>query len=199
MGQERLGGDLSIAVDPHNSSIVWIAWCDRVGGASGTDWTMHVRRSTDRGQTWSDDLRTITNAKNPALAVNSSSVLGLLLPAVHRHPVGDHARADRRTAWATPPTTIVLHPAPSARRPGAFFPYIGDYIRMLAVGTNFYGVFCGNNTPDMANFPSGVTYQRGAELGDEDAAEHGRRDPGGGVDRPVLLPLDAAVGRSRAA
>jgi len=30
------------------------------------------------------------------------------------------------------------------------------------VGADFYGVFCGNNTPDPANFPSGVTYQRAA-------------------------------------
>src|SRR5262249_56456173 len=35
MGQERLGADLTIAVDPTDSSTVWIAWCDRVGGASG--------------------------------------------------------------------------------------------------------------------------------------------------------------------
>jgi hypothetical protein len=42
-------------------------------------------------------------------------------------------------------------------------PYIGDYIRSLAIGTNFYGVFCGNNTPNIANFPNGVTYQRGAD------------------------------------
>ena len=81
MGQERLGGDLAIAVDPNNSGIVWVAWCDRVGGVNGTDWTMHVRRSTDHGLTWSGDLRTITNAKNPALAVNSNSELGLLYQA----------------------------------------------------------------------------------------------------------------------
>ena len=43
-----------------------------------------------------------------------------------------------------------------------FLPYLGDYVRMIAVGTSFYGVFCGNNTPDLANFPSGVTYQRNA-------------------------------------
>ena len=35
MGQERLGADLAIAVDPASSKIVWLAWCDRVGGASG--------------------------------------------------------------------------------------------------------------------------------------------------------------------
>jgi hypothetical protein len=78
MGQERLGADLSIAVDPTDSRSVWIAWCDRVGGSAGTDWTLHVSRSTDRGQTWSADHRTIKNIKNPALAVNCNCLLGLL-------------------------------------------------------------------------------------------------------------------------
>ena len=72
MGQERLGSDLAIAVDPTNSSNVWIAWCDRVGGVTGTDWTVHVSRSTDAVPTWSADVRTITNVKNPSLAVNSN-------------------------------------------------------------------------------------------------------------------------------
>ena len=39
LGQERIGGDLAVAVDPANSANVWIAWCDRIGGQAGTDWT----------------------------------------------------------------------------------------------------------------------------------------------------------------
>jgi hypothetical protein len=58
----------------------------------------------------------------------------------------------------------VLHTAPSATPLAQFLPYIGDYIRILAIGTNFYGVFCGNNTPNMANFPNGVSYQRAADF-----------------------------------
>lgn len=161
MGQERLGGDLAIAVDPNHSGTVWLAWCDRVGGASGTDWTMHVRRSTDHGATWSGDLRTITNAKNPALAVNSNSELGLLYQAF----TGTRwvTRLELTfNGWSTAATTVVLHTASSSTPARAWFPYIGDYVRMLAVGASFYGVFCGNNTPDTANFPSGITYQRGA-------------------------------------
>ena len=163
MGQERLGGDLSVAVDPHNSSVVWCAWCDRVGGAAGTDWTMHVRRSTDKGKTWSKDLRTIKNAKNPALAVNTGGVLGLLYQAFtgSRWVTSLELTAN---GWSTAPTTIVLHTAPSATPARSFFPYIGDYVRMLAMGTNFYGVFSGNNTPDNGNFPNGVTYQRNANF-----------------------------------
>jgi hypothetical protein len=161
MGQERLGGDLAVAVDPHNSSVVWIAWCDRVGGLQGTDWTLHVARSTDRGKTWSKDLRTIKNAKNPALAVNTNSELGLLYQAFTGSRWVTTLELTTN-AWQTAPTTVVLHTAPSSTPARTFFPYLGDYVRMLAIGTNFYGVFCGNNTPDHANFPSGITYQRNA-------------------------------------
>ena len=34
----------------------------------------------------------------------------------------------------------------------------------MAVGTDFYGIFAANNTPDLANFPHGVTYQRNADF-----------------------------------
>jgi hypothetical protein len=59
----------------------------------------------------------------------------------------------------------VLHTAPAGTPTRRFFPYLGDYIRLLSVGPDLYGVFSGNNTPDTANFPSGVTYQRGADWG----------------------------------
>ena len=162
MGQERLGADLTIAVDPGNSGNVWVAWCDRVGGFAGTDWTVHVRASTDRGQTWSaNDVRTITNVKNPSLAVNQAGKLALL----YQQFTGTNwvtqleLTADN---WSTPANTVVLHSAAATTPARTFLPYIGDYVRLVAVGGDFYGVFCGNNTPDRANFPSGVTYQRNA-------------------------------------
>jgi hypothetical protein len=163
MGQERLGGDLSIAVDPTNSSIVWVAWCDRVGGVAGTDWTLHVRRSTNRGLNWSNDLHTITNAKNPSLAVDGHGRLGL----VYQQFTGSRWVTNLElttNAWSTAVTIVVLHTAPSGTPARTFWPYIGDYIRLLAVGTDFHGVFCGNNTPDNANFPNGVAYQRAANF-----------------------------------
>jgi hypothetical protein len=163
MGQERLGADLAIAVDPNDSSTVWIAWCDRVGGIGGTDWTLHVRRSTDRGQTWSADVRTITNAKNPGLAVNANHLVGLEYQQF-TGPQWVTQLELTSDAWGTPAETHVLHQASATTPPRErWFPYIGDYVRLLAVGNDFYGVFCGNNTPDHANFPSGVTYQRAAD------------------------------------
>jgi hypothetical protein len=161
MGQERLGGDLAIAVDPGNSGKVFIAWCDRVGGFSGTDWTVHVRVSADRGQTWSDDIRTITNVKNPSLAVNAAGKLAMLY---QQFTGGNWVTQLEMTtdSWATPAVTLVLHTAPAGTPLRTFLPYLGDYVRLLAIRSDFYGVFCGNNTPDRANFPNGVKYQRHA-------------------------------------
>src|SRR5439155_959613 len=47
LGQERIGSTLSIAVDPNNSSTVYVGWADH--GSKGDIYTLHVRRSTDRG------------------------------------------------------------------------------------------------------------------------------------------------------
>jgi hypothetical protein len=165
LGQERIGSDLAIAVDPSSSDRVWVAWCDRVDGATGTDWTLHVRRSTNRGRTWGTERRTVTNAKNPALAVNANGVTGLMFQRL----VGIGAARRwvtvlelTRNAWQTAPTRHVLHTALASDPPRQFLPYLGDYIRLLAVNDDFYGVFSGSNLPDTANFPSGVTYQRNA-------------------------------------
>jgi hypothetical protein len=168
LGQERIGADLTIAVDPASSDNVWLAWCDRVGGATATDWTMHVRRSTDRGQTWgSTDLRTVTNAKNPALAVNSQGLVGFMFQQlVGTGPAARWVSQLELTddAWATPATRFVLHTANSKEPPRTGLPYLGDYIRLLAVDTDFYGVFSGSNRPASANFPNGVQYQRNADF-----------------------------------
>jgi CARDB len=45
-----------------------------------------------------------------------------------------------------------------------FIPYIGDYVHLMTLENDFYGIFSANNTPDIANFPQGVTYQRLADF-----------------------------------
>ncbi|MFE1922205.1 hypothetical protein ACFW91_06500 [Streptomyces asoensis] len=163
MGQERLGGDLAIAVDPTDAAGVWASWCDRAGGAAGVGCVLHVRRSSDHGQTWSADVRTVTNAKNPALAVTADSLVGL---AYQQFKQEQWVTVLEVTAdgWTTPAERRVLHQAPADVPPAGFLPYLGDYIRLLAVDRDLYGVFSGNNTPDPANFPEGVTYQRRADF-----------------------------------
>ncbi len=161
MGQERLGADVAIAVDPTASNNVYLAYCNRVGGPSGTDWTLHVVHSTNKGQTWSTGTRTVTNAKNPALAISSSSLVGLLYQQFASNKWTTILELTSN-AWATAPTCLTLHSASATTPAVTFQPYLGDYIRLVALGTDFYGVFSGNNTPDAANFPQGVAYQRNA-------------------------------------
>ena len=74
LGQQRIGSDLSIAVDPRDSATVYICYGDQQGGT----YTLYVRKSADSGATWSGNLRSIQNATNPALAVNSQGRLGFL-------------------------------------------------------------------------------------------------------------------------
>ncbi|MEU9047110.1 MULTISPECIES: hypothetical protein [unclassified Kitasatospora] len=163
LGQERTGADLSIAVDPTDSNSVWVAFCDNVGGNAPTDYVLHVRHSADRGQTWTAPRKDIINGKNPSLAVNSDGLVGL----VHQELAHNQ--------WSTvleltddgfkTVDSHVLHQAPGdVPSAGAQLPYLGDYIRMVTVGKDFYGIFAGNNTPDLANFPVGVTYLRNANF-----------------------------------
>jgi hypothetical protein len=166
LGHERIGADLSIAVDPTDAKTVYLAWCDRPGGVTSRAWTLHVRRSTDSGETWSpDDLFSADQAKNPALAINEDGTVGLLFQQL----VGPTPRWRTQLlvtgdGWATPATTFVLHRGLVSAAPRDFLPYLGDYIRLVAVGKDFFGAFCGANVPDMANFPQGVTYQRTANF-----------------------------------
>ena len=166
MGMERLvSSDLSIAVDPTNSSRVYVAWGDRPPGTSNL--TLHVRRSLNRGQTWSTaDLRTVSNAKAPVLAINSrgrvafayqqlSGPASALRWVTQVEQTSDAFVTIATTTLATVPATT---PTPT------FLPYLGDYMDMKAVGKDFYGIFSAANTPNNANFPSGVRYQRNANF-----------------------------------
>lgn len=166
LGFERIGSTLSLAVDPNNSDIVYIAWCDQI--SNGSIYTVHVRRSTDRGVTWSaSDLRTVSNATCCALAVANDGTVALLFQRYTGPPVKSRwttVLEQTRDAF----TTIVADTL--ARVPGNvpayqnMLPYLGDYNFVLAVGKNFRGVFSAGNTPNWSFFPSGVKYQRKADF-----------------------------------
>ncbi|MGH9453960.1 MAG: hypothetical protein ACRD2O_08325, partial [Terriglobia bacterium] len=49
LGQQRVDGDLSIAVDPNNSATVYVCYGDQQAGT----YTLHVIKSTDSGAHWS--------------------------------------------------------------------------------------------------------------------------------------------------
>jgi len=168
-GQQRRGGDLAIAVDPNNSSIVYLAF----GAVDATGkYTLHLRQSTDKGVTWSaNDLRMIPEAINPAVAVNSNGQVGFLYQQLTGTGANQrwetHFRRNQDATFANwDDLVLATVPAntPSVAFPTGFDPYIGDYAGMVSVGRNFYGVFSANNTPDPANFPNGVTFLRNHDL-----------------------------------
>jgi hypothetical protein len=157
-GQERWGGDISIAVDPRTSSTVYLAYSNLVSGA----YTLNVIRSTDRGGTWSaSPLFTVSNATNPALAINSLGKIALVYQqftgtgATQRWET-HYRETTNGTTWSDTTLCTTLSQAPTR----TFSPYLGDYLHMMAVGKDFYGVFCASNVPDLANFPQGVVFQR---------------------------------------
>jgi len=162
LGQQRVDGGLSLAVDPGNSSRVVIAWGDTQAGT----YTLHVRASTDRGQTWGNaDLRTIAAATNPSVAVNSDGEIGFSYQQVTGAAPDDRweahlARSTTGQNWddATLSTTPARTPVAQGQ------PYIGDYDNLIAVADVFHGIYTAGNTPDLANFPFGVRYQRNADF-----------------------------------
>ena len=163
-GQQRIGGSISIAVDPNNSKVVYLVWGDR---QTGSFLTLHMRRSIDKGATWSgpSDLLTIQNATNAALAIDAGGRIGFLYQQVTGTGAGQrwvtHLR--RRTEginW----NDLILATVPATTPVKTFDPYLGDYDHLLAVGQTFFGIFSTNNTPDMAHFPNGVKYQRNANF-----------------------------------
>jgi hypothetical protein len=161
LGNQRTGGQAAIAVDPNDSNTAFIAWGD------GTPFTLHLRRSTDAGVTWSSDLRTISNATNPALAITSSGKVGFLYQRLVS-PSGNNrweTHLEQSTdSFASTVSDIILANVPDSLGSYSGPNPIGDYANLVAVDKTFYGVFSAFNTPDNANFPMGVTYQRNANF-----------------------------------
>jgi hypothetical protein len=181
LGQQRIGSTLSIAVDPTHSNVVYVAWGDRVG--NGDIYTLHVRRSVDRGATWSSDLLTLRDGINVALAVEGAAADNPTVAVLYQQLIEGRwvtALAQSRDAFATRATTIVSRPlaASPARQ---FQPYLGDYISLAAVGDAFRGIFSASNLPDLANFPSGVRFQRQADFA-QHKLTNGARDVAESID-----------------
>ncbi len=162
IGQQRIGSDLSIAVDPNNSAVVYVCWGDLQSGV----YTLFVRKSPDSGVTWSGNLRSVSNATNPALAINDKGRLGFLYQQVTGLSTSQRweTTLELTTNDFAVTTSYLLANTPANSPASNGSPYLGDYLYMMTVGELFYGIFTANNTPDKANFPNGVSYQRNANF-----------------------------------
>jgi hypothetical protein len=125
--------------------------------------TLRVRRSTNRGATWSTNRLSVANATNPALAITDAGKVGFL----YQRLIKKRGKAKWEThvritsdGWATAGDDIVLAETPVDSATYIFDPYIGDYADLEAVGQDLCGIFSAHNLPDPANFPYGVVYQR---------------------------------------
>jgi len=131
LGLQRTGGDVALTVDPTDSDVVYIAYNDD----HGADYVLHLLRSTDRGQTWSADLRTIRNALNPSLAVNSAGKLGFLYQQLSGPAAAQRwVTKIKLTTNGTARTTLTLATTPADTPEFKFDPYLGDYAHLMTVG-----------------------------------------------------------------
>ena len=168
LGKQRIVSPLSLAVDPHQSAIVYVAWGDY--DASKKNHVLHLKRSTDKGQNWSDDLLPILSATNPALAVSDEGVVGFLYQrltartAKRSEQWETHFRSskDGGANWTDIPLAIF----PTAIEPKSESdPYLGYRSHLLAIKSRFYGIFSAPNTPNQTYFPQGVSFQRNYDSG----------------------------------
>jgi hypothetical protein len=144
LGGNRPDNGFDVQVDPNDSDVVYISWIDD----SGPGFTLRVRRSLNRGVDWSGDLLTVNNAALATMAINSQSTVALAyLELVSGQWETHFQTTSDGTTWDD---TLL---ARTATNPVGF---VGDYMRMIAVGPHFYGVFPAINTPDASNFfPNG--------------------------------------------
>ena len=160
---QRVGSRISIAVDPKNSQRVYLAWGD---GADAARYALYVRRSDDGGATWSNNLRVIPEATNPSLAIDRRGRVGFLYQKLTGTEFNSswETHLERTDDDFATQMDLILHKAPNDLKVFGGAGPLGDYIHVLAVGQDFYGVFSGNNTPHAANFPQGVEYRRNADF-----------------------------------
>src|SRR5262249_43271427 len=116
---------------------------------------LYVHRSQDGGNTW-QDLLAIDNAAIGNLAVADNGTWGLLNVRVNNGRMFQEFRQNGGEA-----SVLTSWPVDDPR--GGHV-YVGDYQSLVAVGRTFYAGFCASNFPDLANFPSGVVYQRNADF-----------------------------------
>lgn len=156
IGQERLGSDLSIAVDPNNPARVAVAYAAiRSGGT-----VVVVRLSTNSGTTWSEILTTKADSALPALAIAANGVIGLLYTSYDGTNLETHLVQSSNNF--TTNTDLVLSKFADQSLVADFDPYIGDYEDLVAVGNTFYGTFSASN--DTTDFPQQPVFLRDPAL-----------------------------------
>lgn len=157
LGQERLGSDLSIAVDPHDPDRVVVAYAVIRTGQT----LVSVNLSIDAGDSWNEIFATTTDdSALPAVAIAGNGVIGLLYTRYDGTNLETHL-VQSPDEFATQSDLTLSKFADLAFVPD-FDPYIGDYQDLVAVGDFFYGTFSASN--NTAAFPIAPIFLRDKTL-----------------------------------
>ena len=162
LGQERIGFDYSIAIDPSDATgnTVYVAYVL----VNNNQPEIHVAKSANGGVagSWAQVLQApIANAALPALAVAANGTLGILYTRlVNNQTMSTEFLQLPKQGKAGPAIVLTVWPKDVPMKANGRSTYIGDYQQLVVVGNTFYGAFSASNKPDASNFPKGVYYQR---------------------------------------
>jgi hypothetical protein len=155
LGSDRAGPDVALAVHPNrDKKLACAAW----GGLTGSTYRLHLRVSNTGGETWpSSDQLTVNNAKNPALAINSAGQVAFLYQQLisGKWETRIQIFSTKNGALVVPSFFNRLLSRWQDKSLGDIWPpVLGDYIQIMSVDKNFYGIFSASNAGE---FPSQVT------------------------------------------
>jgi len=163
LGQERVGSDVAIAVDPNNANHVVIASITAPGANGANLMQVIVAESSDGGATWATKFTTSAGVRSalPSLSILTDGAIGLLY--AQYDPATDQLSQHFLTTtddFAT--TTDSLLGTQSNATPAiAFDPYIGDFYDLTSVDDTFFGTFSASNADNGSNaLFSSATFQR---------------------------------------
>src|SRR5262245_43768494 len=165
LGQERIGSDIAIAVDPNNANHVVVVYGDAPGPNGANVSQLAVKESTDGGTTWSQELyRTPSSVRSalPGLAILPNGAIGLLYASYD--PVTNELSEHLLTTtddFATTHDITLASQTNSLPTANGDDPYIGDFFDLTSRGNTFYGIFSASNADDGTNAQlQNVTFNR---------------------------------------
>jgi hypothetical protein len=163
---QRLGGDISVAVNPTKPLNVALAFTVLDGAMHSQ---VHVVVSTDGGKTFLKDIQFSPpgfNSGLPNVAVSASGNIGLLYDTFDGKDLITHFARATANLGLMVDQKLSEFPANSPGSNGSGL-YVGDYQGLLAVGNVFFGTFSASNNPNPKDanrntFPddAAVLYQR---------------------------------------
>ena len=154
----RIGADLSLAVDPHNPDRVLIAY---QSSPSATVSNLVVSESLDGGAHWTTRATLAAQSSAlPALSILDDGTVGLLYETENLGFAEPHFLVTRNDFADF--TDTVLARSDKTIVPVEYQPYLGDYFDLQSAGMTFAGTFAAPNVNDgaLGLFPNGVTFLR---------------------------------------